>query len=47
MSYVDGYVLAVPKDRLDDYKKMAEEGRDCWMKHGALSYVEALAEDLP
>ena len=47
MSYVDGYVLAVPKDRLDDYKKMAEEGRDCWMKHGALSYVEALADDVP
>ena len=47
MSYVDGYVLAVPKDRLDDYKKMAEEGRDCWMKHGSLSYVEALADDVP
>lgn len=47
MSYVDGFVLAVPKDRLDDYRKMAEQGRDCWMKNSALAYVEAVADDVP
>ncbi len=47
MSYVDGFVLAVPKDRLEDYKKMAEQGRDAWMKYGALSYVEAIGDDVP
>ena len=47
MAYVDGYVLAVPKDRLEDYRAMATLGRDTWMKHGALSYCEAMAEDVP
>ena len=45
--YVDGFVLAVPKDKLDAYKKMAETGGDVWMEHGALSYVECVAEDVP
>jgi uncharacterized protein YbaA (DUF1428 family) len=44
--YVDGYVLVVPKDKTDEYKKMAEEGRDAWMKHGALGYYECLGADL-
>jgi uncharacterized protein YbaA (DUF1428 family) len=44
--YVDGFVLVVPKDKKDEYKKMAEEGRDSWMKHGALQYFECRADDL-
>ena len=47
MAYVDGYVLAVPKAKLDDYWKMASLGRDTWMEHGALGYCEALADDVP
>lgn len=46
MPYVDGFIVPVPKDRLDDYKALAEQARDVWMEHGALSYVEALAEDV-
>jgi len=44
--YIDGFVLVVPKDKEDDYKKMAEEGRDIWMKHGALEYFECKGDDL-
>jgi len=44
--YVDGFVLVVPKDKEADYKKMAEEGRDSWMKHGALEYFECRGDDL-
>lgn len=44
--YVDGFVLVVPKDKTDHYKKMAEEGRDSWMKHGALSYFECRGDDM-
>ncbi len=44
--YVDGFVLVVPKGKADEYKKMAEEGRDSWMKHGALEYFECKADDL-
>jgi uncharacterized protein YbaA (DUF1428 family) len=44
--YVDGFVLIVPKDKSEDYKKMAEEGRDAWMKCGALEYYECRGDDL-
>ncbi len=44
--YVDGFVLVVPKDKTEEYKKMAEIGRDSWMKHGALEYYECRGDDL-
>lgn len=47
MSYIDGFVVAVPKARLDDYKEMARKAGDVWREHGALAYVEALGDDVP
>lgn len=44
--YIDGFVLVVPKGKEDEYKKMAEEGRDTWIKHGALQYFECKGDDL-
>lgn len=44
--YVDGFVLVVPKGKAEEYKKMAEEGRDSWIKHGALQYFECNGDDL-
>jgi uncharacterized protein YbaA (DUF1428 family) len=44
--YVDGFVLVVPKDKAEDYKKTAEGGRDLWMKYGALEYYECRGDDL-
>ena len=44
--YVDGFVLPVPKKNLDAYRKMAEVGREVWLEHGALEYVECIAEDV-
>jgi uncharacterized protein YbaA (DUF1428 family) len=44
--FVDGFVLVVPKDKTEEYRKMAEGGRDSWMKHGALAYYECRGEDL-
>jgi len=44
--YVDGFVLVVPKGKEDEYKKMAEDGRDSWMRHGALQYFECRGDDL-
>ena len=44
--YVDGFVLVVPKGKEAEYKKMAEMGRDSWMKHGALQYFECRGDDL-
>jgi uncharacterized protein YbaA (DUF1428 family) len=44
--YVDGFLLVVPKDKTEEYKKIAEDGRDSWMKHGALAYFECRGDDL-
>lgn len=46
MKYVDGFVLVIPEDKLDAYRKMAEEGAKIWRKHGALQYIECVGEDL-
>ncbi|MBP9818302.1 DUF1428 domain-containing protein [Candidatus Shapirobacteria bacterium] len=44
--YVDGFVLVVPNNKVEEYKKMAQMGRDSWMKHGALSYFECRGDDM-
>ncbi len=44
--YVDGFVLVVPKNKRDEYRTMAQEGRDVWMKYGALQYFECVGDDL-
>ena len=46
MSYVDGFVIPVPKNKVDAYRKMARQGADLWMKYGALEYRECVADDL-
>ncbi len=46
MSYVDGFVLPVPQDRLADYRKLARKAGKIWREHGALSYVECVADDV-
>lgn len=45
MTYVDGFVLPVPQDKLDAYKAMAEMAGKMWIEHGALSYKECVIED--
>ncbi len=46
MNYVDGFVLPVPKKNLAAYRKMARMAGKVWMDHGALQYVEAVADDV-
>ncbi len=45
--YVDGFVIAVPKDRIDDYERVAREAAAVWREHGALSVIECVADDVP
>ena len=45
MTYVDGFVLPLPKDKLDQYKEMAAMAAKTWMEEGALSYKECVIED--
>lgn len=46
MSYVDGYVLPVPKKHLKTYKQMAKKAGKIWKEHGALDYKECVGDDL-
>ena len=46
MTYVDGFVIPVPKSKIAEYKKMAQMGKKIWMKHGALEYFECMGDDL-
>ncbi len=45
MSYVDGFVLCVPKNKVKAYKKMATEGYKTWTKFGAIDYKECMIDD--
>ena len=47
MTYIDLYVLPVPNDRIDDYKKIVAESAPLWREYGATAYVEAIADDAP
>ncbi|HVK78770.1 MAG TPA: DUF1428 domain-containing protein [Kofleriaceae bacterium] len=47
MSYVDGFVVPVPKRKLEDYKKLSQQAAKLWKEHGALEYVEAVGDDVP
>lgn len=46
MSYVDGFVIPVPKKKLAAYLRMARAGGSVWRKHGAIDYKECVADDL-
>jgi uncharacterized protein YbaA (DUF1428 family) len=44
--YADGFVLPVPKDKVEDYRQIAQQAGEVWREHGALEYYECVAEDV-
>jgi uncharacterized protein YbaA (DUF1428 family) len=46
MRYVDGFVLPVPKKNLQAYRRMAKLAGKVWCDHGALEYIECVADDV-
>ena len=46
MSYVDGFIVAVPKKNLEAYRSMAKKAGRIWREYGALEYREWVAEDV-
>ena len=46
MAYVDGYILPVPKKNIAAYRRMAQAAGKVWREHGALEYVECVADDV-
>ena len=47
MAYVDGFVIPVPKLKLDAYKAQATRLRPGRKEHGALASVECIGDDVP
>ena len=44
--YVDGYVVPVPLDKLEEYRRLAQDSAKVWREHGALEYCEWVADDV-
>ncbi len=47
MNYVDGFVIPLPADRIEEYRRQAEAAGRIWMQHGALAFRECIADDTP
>jgi uncharacterized protein YbaA (DUF1428 family) len=45
-NYIDGFVVPIPKRKVADYRKMARVAGKVWRDHGALDYVESMADDV-
>jgi uncharacterized protein YbaA (DUF1428 family) len=46
MNYVDGFVVPVPRKNLAAYRRMASLAGKVWREHGALEYIECVADDV-
>jgi uncharacterized protein YbaA (DUF1428 family) len=46
MRYVDGFVLPVPKKNVAAYRRMAQKAGKVWREHGALEFIECVADDV-
>lgn len=46
MAYVDGFLLPVPKKKIEVYRKMSRKAGKIWREHGALDYKECVGDDL-
>jgi uncharacterized protein YbaA (DUF1428 family) len=44
--YVDGFLVPVPKKKLDAYRAMSKKAGKVWKEYGALDYRECVAEDV-
>lgn len=44
--YIDGFVLPVPKENVEKYRRLADEAGKVWREHGALEFVECVADDV-
>ena len=46
MSYVDGFIVPVPRKKLAAYRSIAKKAGKVWREHGALEYTESVADDV-
>ena len=46
MTYVDGFVVPVPKKSVAAYRSMARKAGKIWREYGALEFRECIADDV-
>ena len=46
MSYISGFIMAVPTARKEDYRKMAADAAGMFREYGAIEMMEAWGEDV-
>lgn len=44
--YVDGFLVPVPSNNVEAYRKLARKAGKIWMEYGALEYVECIGDDV-
>ena len=44
--YIDGFVLPIPRSKLDNYRQLVDAVAKIWKEHGALDYQEFVGDDL-
>ena len=45
-NYIDGFAFPISRDRLNEYKRLAEAAAEIWKEHGALNYYEYVGDDM-
>ena len=45
-NYIDGFVFPIARDRLNEYKQLAEAVAEIWKEHGAIDYYEYVGDDM-
>ena len=46
MSYVDGFVVPVPKKNLAAYRRLSQRAGKIWREFGAIEYKECVGDDV-
>jgi uncharacterized protein YbaA (DUF1428 family) len=46
MAYVDGFIVPVPKGKVQAYKRLAQKAGKIWKEYGALEFRECIADDV-
>ena len=44
--YVDGFLIPIAKDKVSEYREIAQKAGEVWKEHGALEYYECIGDDL-
>ena len=44
--YIDGFVIPVPRRKVEAYRRIAQQAGKVWIEHGALEFRECVGDDL-